>query len=343
MSQLLINKDGFTVQEYELVIGSITIGRANDNDIQLSDPTISSHHAKIVTTTQDSYIEDLESTNGVFINGERIVIHALQADDVISIGKHEIHFLADRNSSVAQKGNEKIAQSEAATAGKNISTAWQVSTATYAIYNSKIADSTISHSTAASQAQEYAVIEPAEQDLRIVVDNTVASAKPHPLAIDISFDIAARAPVSGDLPPPRTDIASEPVKEKPYNDIRHVLEFSANNETDAGGGTNRTVDKNESFTVAVTALPAGHQARPVEIRRKTVIDDDAMVGSVVKPRVPPRLPSRQQLMSSEEVVKHLIALARAKNKTSGKSGGLSLLAGIVACGIIAAAIYYHLQ
>ena len=90
MNRLLVSKSGFELQEIELVHGSVSIGRAKDNDIQLNDATVSSHHAKIVTVMSTSYIQDLGSTNGVYVNGKPVVVQALHPDDVIAIGKHEL-------------------------------------------------------------------------------------------------------------------------------------------------------------------------------------------------------------------------------------------------------------
>lgn len=92
MTRILIQGEGGPPTERELKPGTVTIGRKPDNDFQLEDATVSGHHAKIVTYFQSSYIEDLGSTNGTFVNGHRVRMHTLHGGDTISIGKFELRF-----------------------------------------------------------------------------------------------------------------------------------------------------------------------------------------------------------------------------------------------------------
>lgn len=73
-----------------LQAGAISIGRASDNDLLLADNTVSSHHARIFTYLESSYIEDLGSTNGTYLNGKRIQKHTLHVGDIIQLGKLEL-------------------------------------------------------------------------------------------------------------------------------------------------------------------------------------------------------------------------------------------------------------
>ena len=75
-----------TQQRVNLPTGEIFIGRAKDCDINIADQTISAHHARIVTYFNASYIEDLSSTNGTFLNGKRVKMHTLHPGDEISLG-----------------------------------------------------------------------------------------------------------------------------------------------------------------------------------------------------------------------------------------------------------------
>ena len=70
--------------------GELALGRAPDNDVQIEDTTVSSHHARIFTYFYVSYIEDLNSTNGTFVNGKRITKHLLQPGDVIHLGQYPL-------------------------------------------------------------------------------------------------------------------------------------------------------------------------------------------------------------------------------------------------------------
>jgi len=93
MAKLLLGFNDETLHEYELDQESMTIGRKADNDIHIDNLAVSSHHAKILTILNDSFLEDLGSTNGTFINGEKINKHALQNGEVIVIGKHKLTYI----------------------------------------------------------------------------------------------------------------------------------------------------------------------------------------------------------------------------------------------------------
>ncbi len=84
------NSEKFDAGGVKLQAGAISIGRAGDNDLRLADATVSSYHARIFTYLEASYIEDLGSTNGTYLNGKRIEKHTLHAGDIIKLGKHEL-------------------------------------------------------------------------------------------------------------------------------------------------------------------------------------------------------------------------------------------------------------
>lgn len=90
MIRLSVYHDDRRIEEITLDQGSITIGRKPDNDICLDDATVSGHHAQINAFSQPMYIEDLCSTNGTYVNGERVKEHVLTRGDVIMIGKHKL-------------------------------------------------------------------------------------------------------------------------------------------------------------------------------------------------------------------------------------------------------------
>lgn len=93
MAKLVLRFNGTTIQEYELNKETMTIGRKPDNDIHIDNMAVSGHHAKILTILNDSFLEDLGSTNGTFINGNKIAKHALQPGEVIVIGKYELKYV----------------------------------------------------------------------------------------------------------------------------------------------------------------------------------------------------------------------------------------------------------
>jgi len=93
MAKLLLGFNDETLREYELDQETMTIGRKSDNDIHIDNLAVSGHHAKILTILNDSFIEDLGSTNGTLINGEKVNRHALQNGEIIVIGKHKLTYV----------------------------------------------------------------------------------------------------------------------------------------------------------------------------------------------------------------------------------------------------------
>jgi general secretion pathway protein A len=89
------------VSEIELRPGRLIIGRTPDNDLRIKSKFVSRHHAQIVTDLQQSTIEDLNSTNGVFLKSGRITRHQLANDDVIQLGEHKIIYRNLRGSGSA--------------------------------------------------------------------------------------------------------------------------------------------------------------------------------------------------------------------------------------------------
>jgi pSer/pThr/pTyr-binding forkhead associated (FHA) protein len=104
MARITINRDTFKVDERELEQGTLTIGRSQDNGLHIDDPTVSGHHAQIVTVFDSSYVEDLGSTNGTFVNGKKTRTHTLHNGDLLTIGQYQLLFQTD-NSAAMQNAN----------------------------------------------------------------------------------------------------------------------------------------------------------------------------------------------------------------------------------------------
>jgi pSer/pThr/pTyr-binding forkhead associated (FHA) protein len=79
--------------EYNMSKERYTIGRLPDNDIRIDNPAVSGHHALIINILNDSFLEDLNSTNGTYVNGKIIKKHAMQHGDVITVGHHSLRFV----------------------------------------------------------------------------------------------------------------------------------------------------------------------------------------------------------------------------------------------------------
>ena len=78
--------------EYELVNETTTIGRKPGNDIQIDNLSVSGRHAQVITILEDSFLEDLGSTNGTYVNGKLVKKHALENGDNITLGKYQITY-----------------------------------------------------------------------------------------------------------------------------------------------------------------------------------------------------------------------------------------------------------
>ncbi len=95
MAKLILSVDGTVLKEISLSKERTTLGRKAHNDIQVDNLAVSGEHAAIITILNDSFIEDLNSTNGTLVNGKPIKKHFLQNNDVIEIGKHKLKYFND--------------------------------------------------------------------------------------------------------------------------------------------------------------------------------------------------------------------------------------------------------
>jgi pSer/pThr/pTyr-binding forkhead associated (FHA) protein len=95
MARLILSLDGQVLAEYNMNKERYTIGRLPDNDIRIDNPAVSGHHSLIINILNDSFLEDLNSTNGTYVNGKLIKKHALQHGDVITAGHHQLRFVED--------------------------------------------------------------------------------------------------------------------------------------------------------------------------------------------------------------------------------------------------------
>jgi general secretion pathway protein A len=96
LGRMLVATDGRTVQEISLHIGRVIVGRTPDNDLQVDSRFVSRHHCQIVTTPNSCVIEDLNSTNGIYVKSKRVRRHYLNDGDVVVLGKHELIYVDER-------------------------------------------------------------------------------------------------------------------------------------------------------------------------------------------------------------------------------------------------------
>ena len=95
-AKLILSMDGLVLKEITLTKERTTIGRKPHNDIQIDNLAVSGEHAVIVTILNDSFLEDLGSTNGTLVNGQPIKKHFLQSNDVVELGKYKLKYLNDQ-------------------------------------------------------------------------------------------------------------------------------------------------------------------------------------------------------------------------------------------------------
>jgi pSer/pThr/pTyr-binding forkhead associated (FHA) protein len=107
MARLMLSLDGAILAEYNMNKERYTIGRLPDNDIRIDNPAVSGHHSLIINILNDSFLEDLNSTNGTYVNGKLIKKHAMQHGDVITVGHHQLRFVDSQDSEAEQDEFEK--------------------------------------------------------------------------------------------------------------------------------------------------------------------------------------------------------------------------------------------
>jgi len=95
MSKLILSMEATVLKDIPLTKERTTIGRKPHNDIQIDNLAISGEHAVVITILNDSFLEDMGSTNGTFVNGQSIKKHFLQNGDTIELGKYRLKYVND--------------------------------------------------------------------------------------------------------------------------------------------------------------------------------------------------------------------------------------------------------
>ncbi|MEO8156225.1 MAG: FHA domain-containing protein [Betaproteobacteria bacterium] len=107
MAKLILSLDGQLIKEFALSKERTTIGRKPHNDIQIDNLAVSGEHAIIMTILNDSFLEDLGSTNGTLVNGQPAKKHFLQSGDTVEIGKYKLKYVSDVVATMSQADFEK--------------------------------------------------------------------------------------------------------------------------------------------------------------------------------------------------------------------------------------------
>jgi len=103
MLSVLLKLQNTVIKEFKTDQNEIIIGRDPDNDIQIDNIAISRKHARIVKNPNDYIIEDMNSVNGIFIDGKKINKKYLKTNDEIIIGKYSLQIILEDDPAIRKK------------------------------------------------------------------------------------------------------------------------------------------------------------------------------------------------------------------------------------------------
>jgi pSer/pThr/pTyr-binding forkhead associated (FHA) protein len=101
MPKLVVLSEGLTGRSYELKVDKTTVGRLEDNAFQIAEQSVSSHHCELLLKGSDVIVRDLNSTNGTYINGEKISEKVLKPGQILRLGNVEARLETDGAAGVA--------------------------------------------------------------------------------------------------------------------------------------------------------------------------------------------------------------------------------------------------
>jgi len=159
MAKLILSLDGQVIKEFTLTKERSTIGRKPHNDIQIDNLAVSGEHAIIMTILNDSFLEDLGSTNGTLVNGQPVKKHFLQNNDVVEIGKYKLKYVNEAPATMSQVEFEKTMVLRAPVAGTKAEAKAEANAPTdtqnNVLQSAKLSDTVINaQATAAAAAAE---------------------------------------------------------------------------------------------------------------------------------------------------------------------------------------------
>jgi|ERR1041384_1438541 pSer/pThr/pTyr-binding forkhead associated (FHA) protein len=118
MAKLVLLSAGMTGRTHELKVDKTTVGRLEDNMFQIAEPSVSSHHCEILVRGNDVIVKDLNSTNGTFINGEKVTESPLKPGQILRLGQIEMRLETDTPTPPSPK---KLTETMAMQRGVNLS------------------------------------------------------------------------------------------------------------------------------------------------------------------------------------------------------------------------------
>jgi len=103
MAKLVLLSMGMTGRTQELKLDKTTIGRVEDNTFQIAEPSVSSHHCEVLLRGNDVVVRDLDSTNGTYVNGERVSESVIKPGQILRLGQVEMRLETDAPPAPAKK------------------------------------------------------------------------------------------------------------------------------------------------------------------------------------------------------------------------------------------------
>ena len=103
MLKLVVLSPGMTGRTQELRVDKTTIGRVEDNTFQIAEPSVSSHHCEVLLRGNDVVVLDLNSTNGTYVNGEKVTESVIKPGQILRLGQIEIRLETDAPAAPAKK------------------------------------------------------------------------------------------------------------------------------------------------------------------------------------------------------------------------------------------------
>ena len=192
MAKLILSLDGQVIKEFTLNKERSTIGRKPHNDIQIDNLAVSGEHAVIMTILNDSFLEDLGSTNGTLVNGQPVKKHFLQDNDVVEIGKYKLKYVNEVPATMSQAEFEKTMVLRAPAAGSKAETKALTDSQKIVQAAAKLSDTVINAAPAAAEVSRSA---------------SVPAPSPDPAAAEVPKSVSAPAPSPGPPAPARAATA----------------------------------------------------------------------------------------------------------------------------------------
>ncbi len=107
MAKLVLLSEGLTGRTFELKVEKTTVGRVEDNTFQIAETSVSSHHAEILLRGADVVVKDLNSTNGTFINGEKVSEAVVKPGQILRLGMIEMRLETEEAAAAAAAAPKK--------------------------------------------------------------------------------------------------------------------------------------------------------------------------------------------------------------------------------------------